>query len=76
MTREELSAARVDAHRRRRERDLVEMAEWPSGVAPFAGLPVFRLRALASRGLVEMRYHLTPDGAREVKRLRVAMRKP
>lgn len=76
MTPEQRTAAMVDAHRRRRERDLIEVGNWPNGVAPFAGLPLFRLRALSSRGLVEVRFHLTPEGKREVERLRVAARKP
>lgn len=70
LTEDQRTAAMVDNHRRRRERTLLALSEWPNGCAPFAGATYANLMALKSRGLVEARYHLTPEGRREVMRLK------
>lgn len=65
------SAMAVDRHRRQRQRALLALSDCPGGSAPVCGvMPMEVLRALASRGLAECRYVLTPEGRREVDALR------
>lgn len=58
------SAARVASHERRRNEAVAEVAKWPIGVTPMAGLSEAILQALVSRGLAEKRYVLTAAGRR------------
>lgn len=57
------SQAHLNAHERRRLAALKVVAEAPNGTVPVTGVaPLARLRSLEARGLVEVRYHLTPAG--------------
>lgn len=60
--------AMLERHRKQRERDLIYVGQ-NEPVAPFAGLPHLRVRALVARGLVEVCYRLTTDGRREYQRV-------
>lgn len=61
------SAAKVADHERRRKRVLEYLASCPNGTAACLGAPLVVLRALLSRELVEVRFHLTPAGRREAE---------
>lgn len=68
--RQAASARAFLRHQKVREAALIELAKWPAGAAPMAGvLPELVLMALCWRGLAERRYVLTPAGRKEAERL-------